>query len=175
MKTNGIQHLENSLVMSVKFKWDKTPSFIIKSIKDQLDSMMDEARTEVANYLYKELISSSPKDTGTFKSSWMSPEKTKKGYKLVNALPATYIASGRYHRAGEPIVDPYNLFILEGDKAGAPIEYTITNHMWEYRNIASGQLQDVNILLWKFNQGALGLNPYTLLNQLFSKKVRSNI
>jgi hypothetical protein len=47
--------------------------------------------------------------------------------------------------------------------------------MWEYRNIGEGKLQDVNILLWKFNQGALGLNPYTTLNELFYKKVKSNI
>jgi len=161
--------------MSLKFKWKTPVSKVMSNFKHQLYSMMEEAREEVANFLYAELMESSPVDTTTFSHSWAKPEKISKGYKISNALPAQYIASGEYHLETQAVVAPYNLYILEGLKANAPNSYIVTNHEWEYRNKLTGQLLDTSILLWKFNQGALGLNPYTLLNQLFSKKVRSNI
>ena len=85
------------------------------------------------------------------------------------------MADGVSHAAGDPIVAPYNLYILEGKTAGAPESYMLTENVWEYRNYVTGQLQDVSILLWKFNQGSLGLNPYTVLNKLFSSKLRANV
>lgn len=167
--------MEVTPVMSVKFKFNKTARSITQRLRDDLFDVLSAAKEQYSEFLYEELRRTSPVASSTFQHSWIAPKETKMGYEISNILPSRYIASGGKHHAWEPIVDPYNLYILEGDKAGAPLDYYLTENMWEYRNIGAGKLQDVTILLWKFNQGALGLNPYTILNQLFAKKVRRNI
>jgi len=161
--------------MSVKFKFDKSPSQILNIIRDQLDTAIDTARLRYAEFLHEELRISSPEDTSTFGHSWMVPTEIEKGFAIVNRLPSHYIGNGFHHSSWEPIIDPYNIFILEGNKKGAPSDFNNALIEWTYINRAEGKLQDVNLMLWKFNQGALGLNPYTTLNELFSKAVRRNI
>jgi len=161
--------------MSVKFKFNKDPAKVIELLRISLNDAIQKARAQIAGFLYEELYKTSPVDTMTYKYSWERPEEIHKGYKIQNILPQEYIASGDNHIVGERIATAYNMFILEGTKAGAPNSYILTQNQWIYKNIAAGKLQDVNMLLWKFNQGALGLNPYTLLNALFSRTVRRNI
>jgi hypothetical protein len=156
-----------------KFKFNSKPEDIINALKYQMNETLEKARSEIAEFLYKELYTTSPRDTTTFKHSWKVPEEIKLGYQIINALPSHYVAKGDYHSSWQRIVEPYNLYILEGFKAGAPSDFGYTRNGWEYINQSIGKLQDVNILLWKFNQGMLGLNPYTTLNEIFFKKVRS--
>jgi len=161
--------------MSVRIKWNVKPDDLVKNLRKQLERLLDDARLYYAEFLYDELVRTSPVDTSTFKRSWQTPVPTAIGYSIVNALPEVYQANGKYHRKGQTIPAPYNIFLLEGRKAGAPEVYGTTNHTWEYMNRPELKLQDVNILLWRFNQGALGLNPYTLLNTLFASTVRRNL
>jgi hypothetical protein len=161
--------------MSVKIEFKTSSTNIINKLKHNLDTAIEEAKEKIAMFLYDELVKTSPLDTGTFQKSWIRPEKVGSNYLIVNALPDEYIESGKYHRKTERITAPYNLYILEGEKAGAPESYATSEHNWVYRNVMDRSLQDTTILLWRFEQGALDLNPYMLLNMIFNKKIKGNI
>lgn len=159
--------------MFVKFKFSD-PTDFRRRLQHDIDNLLEEAKKQIADFLYQEMKDTSPVDTGTFQTAWVEPKKDGKTYSIVNTLPTQYIADGQYHKAGQDIIAPYNLYILEGEQAGAPMSYMVTSHPWIHKTSETRQLLNVNVMLWKFNQGMLGLNPYTILNTIFSQSVRGN-
>ena len=161
--------------MEYNFKWKEDPSKIIDALRDSLYKATESAKKEIAETLYKEIVRTAPVDTGTYKASWRSPQEFDGRYLIQNRLPPEYMGNGVSHRAVEAITTGYNQFILDGNKAGAPVSYIVTQNHWEYRNIQEAKLQDINLIFWKLNQGAFGINPFTLINRFFTKSILNKV
>lgn len=159
----------------LQFKWKENPAKIIDNIRDALYKATEQAKKDIAETLFEEIIKTAPVDTGTYRASWRSPQEFDGRYLIQNKLPTHYISGGTSHRAGEAITAGYNQYILDGAKAGAPVSYIVTQNHWEYRNIQEAKLQDINLIFWKLNQGALGINPFTLINRYFAKSVLNKV
>lgn len=179
----------------LQFKWDKKGSDIAELLKRQLDAAIKDFKKQMAEVIYNELSvqmtgpsvgteyykdkeggkeGKIPVDTGTFIHSWRKPQEVDGDMKIVNKLPSRYIQAtrGYYHQGGKDIAGDYNIYILEGFAANAPEYYATTSNKWEYMNRAEGKLLDMSLLLWKYEQGGLGISPHVLMNSLLRAKVR---